>query len=360
MKLNIILITTVISGFLLVFLFFFNKKESVTDLDAAYLEQPIEQTMSEREWREPGFEKTSTETNFIPDSPLQFSSNGFLYVVDREEVKVNKITPQAQLMSQFGAGEGRGPGEFTAMTDLFFDPETEFLWLRDPANNRITIFNPNDSDDWTILELPEMASRVIPVGDDEYWLASFTSDVQFTRYSISGDIEGRTDNLVNDPSLWSVVLQNVVDISATGEIVQVHHHTNTLAGYSREGVLQFFRKPIAPTSLPTIIPYYANNDANRVNSVDPLTSVQVSRVVQIVGNTFHVYANQRDEQQDVFPPEFLPGYVDVYDLEEGDYLYSYRLPETFTNFGFAVSETHIAGINSETGELEIWRVMRGW
>ncbi len=224
-------------------------------------------------------------------------------------------------------------------------------------NNRATILDPRNKDDFQIIEFPVIPIRVIPVGTNQYLLEK-RFDNYIKRYTLSGDFIDQMAVLVDDPPLWSgVLVSNFVTTPDKG-LVSVLIHINYLVKYSAKGEIEYFRKPISKPNLPKILPYFAN-DAGRVNSVEYTSWEQTTSGVNIVGDEIHVLIRDNfvwfPQEQRV---ESRRETVDVYNLENGDYKFSYKLPNQLQSM--AASKTHLAGIPENLGKLVIWEVKGGW
>lgn len=356
MKTKVWISVIFISLCLMLFYFFKQKNKSITDLEGAWIVQPVEQTLKERQWRDFEFIESGVTTEFLESSNMIFESDSILYAEDLNNFVVKIYDTEARLINSLGAGNGRGPGEFLHISDLRID-ESGNVWALDPMNNRATILNSKNKDDFQIIEFPVVPLRVIPVGTKEYLLEK-RFDNYIKRYTLSGDFIDQLDVLVDDPPLWSGVLVSNFAIAPDKSLISALIHINYLVKYSASGDIEYFRKPISPPDIPKILPYFAN-DAGRVNSVDYTSWEQTTSSVHIVGVEIHVLIRDNfvwfPHEQRV---ESRRKTVDVYNLENGDYKYSYKLPCQLQSM--TVSKTYLAGIPENLGKLVIWKVKGGW
>jgi len=350
----------VINGFILLFLtlslLFVYRTNNVTDLEGAWIIEPKKQEAKERKWLKVEFEKIAVSNDYLDSDLMLFDVNDYLYVNDNTHLKVKIFDTSASQVAVLGKGRGSGPGEFNSISNLRIDTCGK-IWILDPSNNRATIFHLDNPSEWDILEFPVVPLNIIPLNKQHYLLETrFKGNLD--KYNFSGELIKQFDVLVDDPPLWSGVLVSYYDLAINGNIIAAQYDTNNLVKYSKEGSILYFRRPIEPPTLPKINPYYAN-DVGRVNSVDYTTWMQTTNRVEITENIFHVFIRDNFEwfweEQRI---ESRRKIVDVYDLEMGDYLYSYKLPENLSVA--AVSKTHLAGIPEELGKLVIWEVQGGW
>jgi len=356
MKVNVWIPVIFIFFLLILFYFFSQKSKSVTDLEGSWIVQPVEQTLKVRQWKEFDFKESGVSIEFLESNSLKFKSDSILYAEDLNRLVINVYDTEANLINSLGSGNGRGPGEFLHISSLSIDISGN-IWALDPNNNRATIFNPNDNDDFQIIEFPVVPLRVMPAGTNEYLLEQrFNNYIK--RYTLNGELIDQFDVLVDDPPLWSGVLVSNFATAPDNSLVSTLIHINYLVRYSPTGKIEYFRKPISPPEFPKIEPYYAN-DVGRVNSVDYTSWEQTTIGVYIVGDKIHVLIRDNfvwylHEQR----VESRQETVDVYNLEKGDYQYSYKLPAQLQSM--AVSSTYLAGIPESLGKLVIWEVKGGW
>lgn len=118
-KLNFIQVTVIsVCAFIVCFGWIYHKYSYSTDLSSAYLKHPVEQSATERNWKNIQFEvKAYNPELFNPLSILSFHDTTFL-VVDYGDKIIKKFDTSAQKIDQFGKGRGRGPGEAINYIDV--------------------------------------------------------------------------------------------------------------------------------------------------------------------------------------------------------------------------------------------------
>lgn len=341
-----IFISIIFAGLFFVVLFFLlTRSNTATDLEKAFIIPPAQQHVNERNWNEIFFEIAGVSEEFISSSHMRFGEDDYIYVADNDKKVVKQFDINGNLINSFGNGEGRGPGEFLIIIDILLD-QSGYLWVLDDRNSRITVFNTEDKDDWRLMDFSEMFNKVLPVGQDEYWLET-RFDIQMKKYTLAGEYIGEVEPIVDDPPLWAFVLEGFYALAPNGDVVQSQYYTNNLVKYSRDGELIYFRKSVESPGLPEINPHFAN-DVGRFNTVDRSSSVQITDGPHVTNETIHLFVYQRDKE------EWQPGFIDVYDLENGDYLFSYELPERVESV--AISKNYLAGISEDLGKLVVWKM----
>lgn len=336
----------VLAGALLYLLMSF-RSLSVTDLYDSYRINPVPQEQKDRVWRELNFNKIGESENFISSSHMRMGNDNRVYLADDEENVIRRFSLAGEQEFVYGLGQGRGPGEAQTIIDLHISADST-VWLVDDMSNRVTMYDLRNPDKWEILELNYVFNKIFPIGRDRYWVEK-KFDSQMKIMNFEGDQMGQVEALVDDPKLWAYVLEGFFALVPGMGVVQVQYHTNHIIQYDNTGDILFFREPIAFKGLPDIEPYYANDFA-RVNTVDYRTWKQVSSDPQVVGGEIHIFVKIKSESTG----EWERGFIDTYSLDNGDYLYSYKLPATFQSL--AISENYLAGIDEELGKLIIWKI----
>ncbi|MEX0610271.1 MAG: 6-bladed beta-propeller [Balneolaceae bacterium] len=347
MKRSWFITSVFIALFFLILTFILTRSKRATDLEKAFLQQPVPQSVEDRIWKEMEFEKIGISTEFISSLHMRFGQGRHIYVADNNEKVVKQFDLKGELIHSFGKGEGKGPGEFLVIIDIMID-QAGNLWALDGRNNRVTIFNTEKEEDWKILNFPEVFIRVIPVGSEGYWLER-RFDNQMKKHMLSGEYVNDAEAIVDAPSLWSFVLESYSALAPDGSVVQSQFHTNMFLKFSQKGKLLYFRKPIDHKGLPDIEPYYAN-EVGHMNTVNFSSWEQTTQNPQVVNNTIQLFVHQKIKNSD----EWHAGFIDVYNLEDGNYLYSYELPERLE--AVTRSGNHLAGISEELGKIMIWKL----
>lgn len=332
--------------FICVLLFFTFRSNKVTDLDSAFISPPVSQELTKRNWKDLVFKEVGNSEDFIYSHHMRFDNKDQIYIADNDLKLIKKFDIEGNLIDVLGKGEGRGPEEFLIIVDLFVDNQNN-IWALDDRNNRATIFR-EDSLKVDILDFSKVFNRVIPINRNEYWFQErFNNLIKI--YNSNDQQIGQTEKIVSDPELWSFVLESFAALAPNNDVILSQYHTNLFIKYSKNGDVVYFRKPIEFSGFPKIDPYYAN-EVGTINTVDFSSWKQITKNPQIVGNTIQFHINKKEigsEDWDKF-------FVDVYDLKNGNYLYSYDLPERLQSL--AISTGHLAGISEEQGNLKVWKI----
>ena len=87
------------------------------------------------EWKGPA-------PGFYGPRRIAIGLNNSIYVVDQGRTRVVKLSPDGRLLSVWGT-KGSGDGEFNDPTSVAIDPMTGKIYVADPRNRRIQVFDSN-------------------------------------------------------------------------------------------------------------------------------------------------------------------------------------------------------------------------
>ncbi len=347
-KLSIVFIIAFVLVAVSIFTWIFFKNKSITDLYKAYSVQPDVQNVSDRSWLDIDLLlEHSDSTSLVSPAFLTSINDGFFYVADMGDFTIKKIDETGNIAQKFGKGEGRGPGEFLSVRSLHVNKKGQ-VWIADERNGAVTIFEQDGT--WHIHHPRTMSSGVVSLDSDNYVLRSrFNSQLYIN--SLNDSTSNLTSPLLNEEgSLWASVMQPLVIKADSSKFLRINMHTNDFVKYNRMGEIIYFRKNINNLDLNdlNIDPpkRYLDDQDIQFNEVSDYSYTPRSIDAQILDQQIHILTSFFNKQTEIV------NIVDIYDVETGDYKFSYQLPESL--YGFAISNNFIAGITREEQTLKIW------
>jgi DNA-binding beta-propeller fold protein YncE len=87
------------------------------------------------EWRGP-------EPGFYGPRRVAIGADDLIYVVDQGHNRIAKFGPDGEPLATWGS-KGNGDGEFNDPTSVAVDPATNKVYVADPTNKRIQVFDEN-------------------------------------------------------------------------------------------------------------------------------------------------------------------------------------------------------------------------
>jgi DNA-binding beta-propeller fold protein YncE len=107
------------------------------------------------EWKGP-------QPGFYGPRRIAIGPDGSVYVVDQGQSRIAKLSPEGQPLSVWGS-KGNGDGKFDDPTSVAVDPTTNKVYVADPRNKRIQIFDQTGKflSKWSVPEWGE------PVGFED-------------------------------------------------------------------------------------------------------------------------------------------------------------------------------------------------
>jgi len=354
-----ILIVFAVSVLVLSFLII--KKSNLTELEKNYVVHPVEQISEERVWREINFTQNGTSESLTTPISMRYGPDGLLYVGDVNDLVVKIFNSKAELIDSLGLGEGRGPGEFLDLYVMLIDQKGK-VWVNDRDNARITILDSSEEKKWEIITPKTVSAAAIPLDSGNYVLDQFVYG-QLAKFSSDHKQTKIFEPFMRDPKPWIILLQGKYAIAHDNSILKSFIYTNNFIRYSKEGRIIYFRKPIQPPELADITRSPEANDIGvQENLYDFQSAKQFTSGINVVGDKIHLLISRNLEpKKGATGPNILKvkrDFVDVYSLETGDYLYTYRLPEAVSVF--SVSEEYLAGFSAARGKLMVWKVEDRW
>ena len=300
----------------------FLQKQSFSETQPAYAGKDLRarpQKTGERSWRPAPEAKVFTLTGENPSTPFfgplraKMDSRGHLFVIDYGDFRIKEFSPDGQFLRAYGSGKGQGPGEFTSLNDVAIGPDE--IWVSDYSNGRISVFAldgrmartvKTDPQPYRIAVLPPSGLAIMqPPGAAELF-GLFTAD---------GTRQRTFGRFLADQAASSLALDGWLEPDGRGGFVYAGLFASVLAGYDGQGHQRFVTEILDPIPLPKLI----RNDkgAKWVDREAPPSTISLS----VDGG--EIYALRAI-------PKGLKrsGGLDVYDLSDGSYRYSRKLPES--------------------------------
>lgn len=255
--------------------------------------------------------------SLVIDPRKIYMRDEFLYVLDEGDFTVKKFDQNGKFITSYGKGKGEGPGEFSKPRTLFVDQQ-ESVWVGDAKKYRIVQFDKNGKPikhlnvessiyDLAINNAGTIAVRLnimnIP------YLFDFLSLDKNDKRAINIHFGG---NWIEDQETFHAVVLtgNMLTAPEKEEFYYVGFYDGWLHRSTFDGEELFLRNLIGNHSILTVT---QGND-RMIKGLDAAHAVQaLSSIIEGQLFVFALTDTMTDNSK---------AFVDVYDAENGDYLYS--------------------------------------
>ncbi|MCG8454992.1 MAG: hypothetical protein MI919_01840 [Holophagales bacterium] len=297
-----------------------NDGSAATSQRAELLESavPMPQRAEERDVRQASFEAVWTaggedggaEPLFYGPLDLEIGPAGHAFVTDYGDRRVKEISPDGALLRTYGQGRGQGPGEVQGITDILIRPHE--LLVADPWNQRVLAFERQGDGLRTIKPSDDFFWRLEMASPDELILLMIHTPHLFARVAMDGKTRNHFGALVEDQERHGLVLNGWLASTGPDRFVYAGYRSSLLASFGTDGTRHYLRQTIEPVPMAKVFENENERWADR--SARP-----VSKSISVSDGRIYLLGNARDGMRRI-------GMTDVYDLEDGSYLHSFRIP----------------------------------
>jgi hypothetical protein len=294
-----------------------DRTPKTVELQTAFLSgaRPNPQPTTVRVWRTPAWEKTAVlnSTSLKNPEKMQANSNGDILVLDWADLRVKEFSPDGKLLRAFGEELGK-PGAFENPTGFALDSRGN-MWVCDLKQQRIGVLNTDGSK--RTIRPKNMIYRIAAIGDVMFTMVTPDYSKLFETYDLSGQQLKSFGELLEDQSNKGLVLDG--DIAPDAEnhgIIYGGRYLGIIGAYDLEGKQRFLVQTIDTVPQPAVL-----NIDGRMRKVKPNTARPVLSL-SVLNNELYVLSGVH--------PDGSAGsggkVMDVYDKQDGHYLYSWELP----------------------------------
>jgi hypothetical protein len=287
------------------------------ELNTAFLNggAPKAQPTTVRVWRKPAFEKTALLDSASLKSPakIQANNNGNIFVLDWSDLRVKEFSPDGKLLKSFGDEVGT-PNAFVNPTGFAMDTGGN-MWVCDFKQERVGIFHTDGSH--KSFKLKNTVYRMAALGDVMITMVVLEHSRLFETYDLSGRQLNSFGELLEDQANKAIALDgDIVADTQNHGIIYGGRYLGIIGAYDAEGKQRFLVQTIDHVQQPMVL-----NVGERMRKIKPNTALPVLSL-SIVDNELFVLSGIRPDGSTG------PGgkIIDVYNKQNGNYLYSWELP----------------------------------
>lgn len=312
---------------------------------------PVPQEATDRSILSPSFEVLWTAGGDVPEQvepmfygPLnvEVGPGGHVFVTDYGSYDVKELSIDGALVRTYGAGQGQGPGEVQGITDILIRPNE--LFVADPWNQRVLVFDRQGDGIRTIKPPENFFWRIEMLSPDELILLEINTPHLFARVSPEGLPLGSFGALLHSQERHGLVLNGWLSAAGNDRFVYSAYRSSLLASYGADGTCHYLVETIEPLPMAKVYENKTERWADR--SARPS-----SKSISVADGKVYLLSNIRAGVQQL-------GMVDVYDVDHGSYLYSFRNPAptysviVWNNSMFTVDDTSVTRWSFEVHGLD--------
>lgn len=275
---------------------------------------PKPQPTKVRVWNKPTFEKTAVLNSASLKAPakMQAVNSGNIFVLDWSDLRVKEFSPDGKLLRAFGDEPG-SPGAFANPTGFALDSGGN-LWVCDLKQQEIGVLNRDGSK--RTIKPQNTIYRIAAIGDRMMMMVAPGDSRLFETYDLSGQQLKSFGELLEDQSKKGIVLDgDIVADAANHGIIYGGRYVGIIGAYDAEGKQRFLVHTIDNVPQPTML---AGEGRQKVK---PKTTQSVLSL-SVLDNELYVLSG--------VPTDGTAGpggkVMDVYNKQDGHYLYSWELP----------------------------------
>jgi hypothetical protein len=303
---------------------------------------PKAQPTNVRVWRKPSFERATVLSSDSLKMPakMRAENSGNIFVLDWADLRVKEFSPDGKLIKTFGEELGQ-PGAFVNPTDFGMDSGGN-MWVCDLKQRRIGVFNSDGSQ--RTIKAQNTTYRIAAIGNVMFTMVTPAHSKLFETYDLSGQQLKSFGELIVDQTDKGIILDG--DIVADAEnhgIIYGGRYLGVIGGFDLDGNQRFLVHTIDHVPQPAVLDVESEGKKRKV---DPTTTRPVLSV-SALNNEVYVLSGVHTDGAAVDRGKVL----DVYDKQDGHYLYSWELP--------ADGQEVVVGSNyifiRRDNEVSVWR-----
>jgi len=294
-----------------------DRQPKAVELETAFVSGagPTAQPTTVRVWRKPTFEKAAVlnSTSLKDPAKMLAQNSANIFVLDWSDLRVKEFSPDGKLVRAFGEEAGK-PGAFANPTGFALDSGGN-LWVCDMKQKRIGVFNTDGSK--RTIRSQNTTYRMAAIGDVMFTMVTPTNARLFETFDSSGQQLRSFGEFLEDQSHKGHVLDgDIIPDTENHVIIYGGRYLGMIGAYDVEGKQKFLVQTIDNVPQPMVSSFEGGLRKIKRDSALPVLSLS------LVDNEVFVLSGVH--------PDGTRGsggkVIDVYNKEDGHYLYSWELP----------------------------------
>lgn len=260
------------------------------------------------------WEDVSLDTVLVNPAQIQVDADSW-FVLDFGAATVFQFSFSGNVVGSWGT-YGEGPGELAAPTDFFLSEAGE-IWVLDPGNGRIEVFNRHSGSTRTV-PLHVSGFRMIP-SEQGALIQTMSGGHLFARVDSAGVVTREMGTVVEgqDRPGIGLSIEGRLSHDADGTIYYVASRAGFIGAFDPLGTVGFFRPTVTRRAFPSI--RRARDGTIRTESPSEGPTI-LHHALTVSGSSVFVLARVPSTED---APVFA---VDRYDRATGSYQESFAVP----------------------------------
>lgn len=298
------------------------------------------QTTKDRLWKPLSLQKVLSIDGIQEAMDIKDDAEGNTFIFDWGDFRIKKYSKEGKLLATFGNGKGQNPGEFINPTGFALTKDGQ-VWVCDPKS-RITVFNPNGEIIKT-LSTRNPAMRIVH-GNGQSFVIMTTPRAKYLweSYTDSGEFIKAFGEFIEDQDQNAISLMGWIADDGSDNFYYAGYYPGILASYTMGGEPRYLMQTIDPKPLPRI-----QITPKGVKKIEHHKAEVSALSMSIAGNAIYLItqAAPHNDNRKV---------VDVYNTQDGDYLFSSEAPESCDGIFFTFANVYTVAGNIVTK----WQLQR--
>lgn len=292
------------------------------------------QIMKERLWKPLPLQKILTFDGIQQAMDIKDDADGNTFVFDWGDFRIKKFSKEGKLLVTFGKGKGNNLGEFINPTGFTLTKDGQ-VWVCDPKSV-ITVFN-SDGEIIRTLSTRNPAMRIVH-GDDQSFVIMTTPRAKYLweSYTDSGEFIKAFGEFIEDQDQNAISLMGWIGGDSSDNFYYAGYYPGILASYKMSGEPRYFTQTIDPKPLPKI-----QITPKGVKKIEHHKAEVSALSISIAGNAIYLITQAA-------PHNNNRKIVDVYNTQDGAYLFSSEVPEPCDGIFFTVANIYTVAGNTVT------------
>jgi hypothetical protein len=299
-----------------------DRSPKTVELPTAFLSgerAPKAQPTTVRVWRKPNFEKTAVlnSTSLKAPAKMGADNSGNLLVLDWSDLRVKEFSSDGKLLKAFGEERDK-PGAFINPTGFALDSGGN-LWVCDIKQEGIGVLNIDGTR--RTIKPQNQPYRIAAIGDKMVMMDTPVNKTLFETYDLSGKQLKTFGEILADQSDKGIILDG--DIVADTEnhgIIYGGRYLGVIGAYDAEGKQRFLVQTIDNVPQPPVLDVELK-DVGKKRKIKPDTSRPILSL-SVLDSELYVLSGVHSDGTAGTGGRVM----DIYDKQNGHYLYSWELP----------------------------------